>query len=131
MFDTPFVSSVAALIGDPTRALILSALKDDSNLSATELAYISGVAPSTASDHLAKLRKAGLVTYKSNGRHRHYRLACAEVADALESLEALSVSIAPPNRLKPPIDSSFRFARICYNHMAGSLGGFTATINSG
>lgn len=122
MIDTPFVSSVADLIGDPTRALMLCALKEEPNLSATELAYTAGVAPSTASDHLAKLLRAGLVTYSSSGRHRHYRLTRGEVADALESLEALCVSIAPPQRLKPPIDPSFRFARTCYDHLAGSLG---------
>ena len=122
MIDTPFVSSVAAMIGDPTRALMLCALKEDSNLSSTELAYTAGVAPSTASDHLAKLLKAGLVSCSASGRHRYYRLARAEVADALESLEALSVAIAPPDRLKPPIDPSFRFARTCYDHLAGSLG---------
>ena len=122
MIDTPFVSSVAALIGDPTRALMLCALKDDSNLSATELAFIAGVAPSTASEHLTKLVNAGLITGTSKGRHRHFRLARAEVADALESLEALCVATAPADRLKPPIDPSFRFARTCYDHLAGTLG---------
>ena len=122
MVDTPFISSVAALIGDPTRALMLCALKEDAHLSATELAYTAGVAPSTASEHLAKLFNAGLVTYSALGRHRYYSLARAEVADALESLEALSIAIAPANRLRPPIDPSFRFARTCYDHLAGSLG---------
>ena len=44
----PKIAQVAALVGDPARANMLSALMDGRTLTATELAYVSGVAPQTA-----------------------------------------------------------------------------------
>ncbi len=40
MMDTPYIAEVAALIGDPARANMLLALKDDGVLSASELAHV-------------------------------------------------------------------------------------------
>ena len=40
----PKIAQVAALVGDPGRANMLSALMDGRTLTATELAYLSGVA---------------------------------------------------------------------------------------
>lgn len=122
MDASPFVASVATLIGDPTRAVMLCALKDKPALSATELAHAAGVAPNTASGHLAKLARAGLVSFQAVGRHRYYELARVEVADALEALEALGVAVAPAGRTEPPRLQSIRFARSCYDHLAGVLG---------
>jgi DNA-binding transcriptional ArsR family regulator len=42
---------VAALVGNPARASILSVLLDSRALTATELAHIGGVSPQTASGH--------------------------------------------------------------------------------
>lgn len=122
MIDIPYIAEVASLIGDPARANMLSALKDAPVLSATELAHVAGVAPNTASGHLAKLTQARMVTVTRQGRHRYYRLACDEVADALEALEALAVSAAPRQRPPGPRDDSIRFARTCYDHLAGRAG---------
>ena len=61
MLDTPDIASVAALVGDPTRGRMLTALMDGRALTATELALEGGVTPSTASSHLARLSAAGLV----------------------------------------------------------------------
>ena len=122
MIDVPYIAEVASLIGDPARANMLSALKDAPVLSATELAHVAGVAPNTASGHLAKLTQARMVTVTRQGRHRYYRLACDEVADALEALEALAVSAAPRQRRPGPRDDSIRFARTCYDHLAGRVG---------
>ena len=87
-------------MGDPARANMLCALKDDGVLTATELAHIAGVAPSTASEHLAKLTQAKMVAVRRQGRYRYYRLACDEVADALDSLVALAATTAPRDRLR-------------------------------
>ena len=43
MVEGPHIAEVAALIGDPARANILSALKDERALTATELAHVAGV----------------------------------------------------------------------------------------
>lgn len=122
MADIPYIAEVAALIGDPARADMLLALKNAGVISATELAHVAGVAPNTASGHLAKLTQARLIAVERQGRHRYYRLASAQVAEALEALETLAVSAAP--RTPPPQvrDGAVRFARSCYDHLAGHLG---------
>ena len=117
----PYISSVASLIGDPTRAYRLCALKQEEVLKASELAEIAGVARNTASEHLAKLRHGGLVACESDGRNRYYRLAGAEVADALEALEYLSIAVLPRDRLIPGIENELRYARLCYDHLGGQL----------
>lgn len=122
MVDIPYIAEAAALIGDPARANMLSALKDDGVLSATELAHVAGVAPNTASGHLAKLTETGMVTVECKGRHRYYSLACHEVAEALESLEVLATNIAPRHRPRSKHDDAIRYARSCYDHLAGRLG---------
>ena len=93
-----YIAEVASLMGDPARANMLCALKNEGALTATELAHVAGVAPSTASEHLAKLTRARMIAVQRQGRHRYYRLARDEVADALESLEALAVTAAPRHR---------------------------------
>jgi DNA-binding transcriptional ArsR family regulator len=51
----------AALIGDPARAAILSALCDGRTQPASALAYAARVTPQSASNHLAKLLEGGLL----------------------------------------------------------------------
>jgi DNA-binding transcriptional ArsR family regulator len=141
MADRPNIAEVAFLIGDPARANMLSALKDDNSLTATELTHIAGVAPNTASGHLAKLVAAQLVLVERVGRHRHFRLVSEEIADVLEALESLGAKITPRYRTVAPSDSSLRFARSCYDHLAGHLGvqltwslvalGYLATTDNG
>jgi DNA-binding transcriptional ArsR family regulator len=122
MVDIPYIAEVAALIGVPARADMLLALKTDGVLSATELAHVAGVAPNTASGHLAQLALARLVAVERQGRHRYYRLASAEVAETLEALETLAIKAAPRSRPPHVRDGAVRFARSCYDHLAGQLG---------
>lgn len=116
------VSSVASLIADPTRSAMLVALLDGRPLPAGELAYASGVTAQTASAHLARLLAGGLLAVEKEGRHRYYRLAGPHVAQALEHLAAINTEV--PLRRKPlsPKARELRFARCCYDHLAGQLG---------
>lgn len=98
MATYPDLSSVASIIGDPSRAGMLAEMLSGDALTATELATRIGVAPSTASGHLAKLRNAGLVACDQYGRQRWYRLAHGGVAQALESLGALTPLVQPQCR---------------------------------
>src|SRR3954453_18224943 len=82
----PKIAQVAALVGDPARANMLACLMDGRALTASELAYVSGVSPQTASGHLAKLSDAGLLTLEKQGRHRYFRLASQQVGHMLEGL---------------------------------------------
>lgn len=118
----PYIAEVASLIGDPARANMLAVLKDEAALTATELAHVAGVTPQTASAHLSKLTAARLVAVEREGRHRYYRLTGAAVAEALEALEVLA-AVGPPRYRPPgPRDDALRFARSCYDHLAGRLG---------
>jgi DNA-binding transcriptional ArsR family regulator len=57
---------------------------------ATELAVVADVTPSTASVHLRRLLGQRLVTLLAQGKHRYYSLNGAAVADALEALSVLA-----------------------------------------
>ena len=61
MITGPIIAEIAALVGDPTRATMVSALLDGRALSASELAFAARITPQTASTHLAKLTHAGLL----------------------------------------------------------------------
>lgn len=117
------MAELGALIGDPARASILAALIDGRALTATELAAIAGVAPQTASGHLAKLATANLLTLEKQGRYRYYRVASPLVGSMLESVMSVAAAQLPPRRPQPSrLDDALRTARTCYYHLAGRLG---------
>lgn len=116
------MAEIAALVGDPARANILSTLFDGRALTATELSYAAGVTPQTASGHLAKMTQAGLLTVLKQGRHRYYRLATPLVAQMLESIMAVATSAPPRHRPRSAREDRLRVARTCYDHFAGVLG---------
>jgi DNA-binding transcriptional ArsR family regulator len=114
------LAEIAALVGDPTRANILSALLDGRALTAGELAYAAHVTPQTASAHLARLVEARLLAPDRQGRHRYFRLAAPEVARMLEGI--MAVPVAPRHQRRSRLDEEIRLARTCYDHLAGVLG---------
>lgn len=122
MREGPDIASLAALLGDPARAAMLTALMGGQALTAGELAAEAGIAPQTASAHLAKLTDAGLVVREVQGRHRYARLAGPEVAEALEGLMGLAARTGRLRTRPGPRDEAMRQARVCYDHLAGSLG---------
>jgi DNA-binding transcriptional ArsR family regulator len=70
------------LLADPTRIRMLWALRDE-NLDVGTLAQIAGCRPTVASQHLAKLRLAGLVEATRDGRRMLYRLRGSHVRTLL------------------------------------------------
>jgi DNA-binding transcriptional ArsR family regulator len=116
------LAPVAALIGDPARAAMLTALAGGQALPAGELAQRAGVHPATATAHLRRLVDGGLVRVRTQGRHRYHELAGPQVAAVLEAI----AQIAPP----APVRSfrqhrnatALREARTCYDHLAGRRG---------
>lgn len=115
-------TEVAALIAEPARAAILLALFDGRALPAGELAFAASITPQTASTHLAKLVAGGLLACETQGRHRYYRLAGAHVAQAIEFLSAIAPLSAIVFKPQSREAHNLRFARCCYNHLAGQLG---------
>jgi len=114
---------VAALVGDSARATMLSALMDGQSLTAKELAYCANVSRSTASGHLGKLVAARLLTVTRNRRFSYYRIAGPLVATMLESIGVVAAIEGPPHRQpRSANDDALRFARSCYDHLAGQVG---------
>lgn len=116
----PDFTRIAALIGDPARANILSALLGGDALTARELAEAAGVTPATASSHLTQLCEAGLLWPRKQGRHRYFALADAEVAHVLETLAGFAASRGHMRNRPGPKDQEMRAARVCYDHLAGA-----------
>lgn len=71
-----------ALLADPTRVRMLWALRAD-ELDVASLAAAAGCRPTVASQHLSKLRFAGLVEGQRHGQRVVYRLRGAHVRDLL------------------------------------------------
>ena len=115
------IASAAALVADPARARMLTALMDGRARTAKELAYGAGITPQTASSHLAKLLGARLLAMVRQSRHRYFRLAAPSVGHAVEALMAVSLGRPRVPRLDGPLDG-LRLARTCYDHLAGRLG---------
>jgi len=118
----PDLSAVGALLADPARIAIIMALAGGTELSPGELARRAGIAPSTASHHVARLVEAGWLSVHVSGRHRLYRLASADVADLLERIARLAPERPVVSLRGDRQRSQLRLARCCYDHMAGRLG---------
>jgi DNA-binding transcriptional ArsR family regulator len=114
------ISVIAAAIGEPARARILSSLLDGHARTSTELAVIAGVGPSTASAHLRRLTTAHLIKVFVQGKHRYYSLNGPDVAHVLEGLNILAG--AARNKFVPNTPNRLCVARTCYDHLAGRVG---------
>jgi DNA-binding transcriptional ArsR family regulator len=116
------LAAVGALLAEPARARVLLALSDGRSLPASMLAAEAGVAASTASHHLARLVDGGLITVAARGRHRYYALAGPDVAELLEA----AARVAPAQQITSLREGTrahaLRYARRCYDHLAGRLG---------
>jgi DNA-binding transcriptional ArsR family regulator len=118
----PDIAIVAAALADRSRATMCLAMMDGCARPAGDLAERAAIAPSTASEHLARLVEAGLVTATRSGRNRYFTLAGPAVADLLEDMAGL----APPGAIRSLGEERSRAAlemgRTCYDHLAGRLG---------
>jgi DNA-binding transcriptional ArsR family regulator len=114
---------VAALVGDTARATMLAALMGGQALTSSELAALAHISRPTASGHLAKLTGARLLSVTSKRRNRYYRIASPLVARMLESIKAVAALEVPPRHQPRSAEGdALRFARTCYDHLAGRLG---------
>jgi len=113
------LAATAALVADPGRAAMLTALLDGGSLPAGELARVAGVSAPSASMHLGQLVDGGFLIGRQQGRHRYYSIATPEVAHVIEALGVISTA----SKYKPSTtDQALCYARTCYDHLAGTLG---------
>jgi len=88
------IAAAAALLAEPARAALVTAVIADGALPVTDLADRAQIAPSTASEHLRRLVAGGFLSSEKRGRGGDVRVA----------LHGLSVS---PGRFAQ--DRSVRF----------------------
>ncbi|HEY3867758.1 MAG TPA: winged helix-turn-helix domain-containing protein [Actinocrinis sp.] len=115
-------AAVARLLANPARSAAIDALMEGLPLTAGELAQRAGVQASTISEHLAELLDGGLVAVIAAGRHRYYRLSNPQVAAALEALGHICPETPVRSLRQSNADRAMRRARLCYDHLAGTLG---------
>jgi DNA-binding transcriptional ArsR family regulator len=115
------IASVAAVIGDRTRARFLRELLGGEGRCASELAGAAGVSRATASFHLGRLLAANLVEVRAHGRHRSYHLAGPQVAQAIESLQRIAPRQTVRSLRAASTAHALNYARFCYDHLAGRL----------
>ena len=116
------ISSLGYLLADPGRSAMLLALLEGRALPAGELARAAAVSAQSASAHLAKLSRGGLITMQRDGRCRYYKLAGPRVANALEALGAISTVHPAAKYVHSKADDTLLLARSCYDHLAGRVG---------
>lgn len=110
---------ISNLICEPARARMLWNLLDGRAYTATELAVAADVSATSASNHLSKLLEAELLKVETQGRHRYYSFARAEVAYAVESLANLANGGAAKTFAVNINASGVKYCRTCYDHLAG------------
>lgn len=110
----PDIAALAGILADASRVAMLDALLDGTAHPIGVLARRAGITAATASSHLHKLIEARLVVVAPAGRERHVRLASPDVAELIERLATLAGSAATRG-------DQLRFARTCYDHLAGAL----------
>ncbi len=113
------LSHFAHALSDASRTTILCTLMDNRAYSATELATIINLAPSTTSQHLAILIEQQLIICVKQGRYRYFKLKDAETAERLEQLMYFSTQSNSHALSKTP--KHLRYARTCYHHLAGKV----------
>lgn len=121
MKEGPDIATLGALLGDPARANMLTALLRAPALTAGELAREGGVTPQTASGHLNRLLDGGVLRVLQSGRHRYYALAGPEVASLLEQMLGLASQLGHLRKRPGPTEPAMRRARVCYDHLAGEI----------
>lgn len=121
MSDGPNITRIAAAIGDPVRAEMLTALMAGRALTATELANHAGITKQTGSTHLKRLVDAELIAVQAQGRHRYFAIANEDVAQLIERMIGVAANATSRHVLTGPKEPALRRARVCYDHLAGEI----------
>lgn len=121
MEEIQFIAT-ASLLCEASRAKIVWNLLDGRAYTASELALVSDLSPTSVSNHLSKLLDGAIVKVDVQGRHRYYSFANPEVAYAVESLANLVPQKPMSKTDKPSPINDVKYCRTCYDHLAGKIG---------
>src|SRR5436190_12003357 len=118
MITGPVIAEIAALVGDPARATMVSALLDGFGASRWpwpdgDRACLCGA--NHASDRQHPSREA------DGGGLRYFRLASPTVVDMIDGIVAVVLQKRPRYRPLSCEARALSAARICYDHLAGRL----------
>ena len=127
MEEAPCISQIASLLAEPKRTAMLWALMDGSAKSPIELATLTGLSPTSANAHLARLTAGGLLRVEARRGKRLFRVAAPDVSAAIDALGRTTMACAArsaPDALPPALvaPSLLRHARLCHGHLGGELG---------
>lgn len=115
------IADTAFLLSDPARVAILTCLLGGEARPAGELARFAGVSAQAASAHLGKLLDGEMLSLRRVGRHHYYQISKPEVAHVLEALAVMTPMSKPSTLPETESQRALRFARTCYDHLAGQL----------
>jgi DNA-binding transcriptional ArsR family regulator len=104
-------------LADPLRLGVLQRLMQG-GATVSELVAQLGVSQPNASNHLAILRKAGLVQARKAGRQMVYAVAHPSL---IEVIDAVTRAVGRRGQASRPA-TGLVTARTCYDHLAGKLG---------
>ncbi|HET7355718.1 MAG TPA: winged helix-turn-helix domain-containing protein [Nocardioidaceae bacterium] len=122
MNEVSLVAAVGRGLADESRVAMCLALLDGVPWTVSALAAEAGVRLPTASEHVARLVRCGLVQTTVSGRHKYVRLAGPQVAEVLETLCGLAEPARPQSLSAVRRTRHLAAARTCYDHLAGRLG---------
>jgi DNA-binding transcriptional ArsR family regulator len=111
------VVALLQTLADPLRLAVLQHLMGG-GAAVSELAAVTGVTQPNLSNHLAILRRRGLVRATRVGRQMIYEIADSAAAGIIESLARAAGPPLRAAKASPPLV----LARTCYDHLAGKLG---------
>lgn len=138
--DIATAADVARLLANPTPLRVLDYLSREGGATVSELAAVLGLAGPRLSNHLAKLRSAGVVEVHRHGRQATYQMTDPAISDIIAALLSVRVDAfgaARPNGRRASAggvsgqgvragssaaSAGFRDGRTCYDHLAGRLG---------
>lgn len=120
--NDPDIARLAAVLADASRVAMLDALLDGNAHAIGALARHAGVTAATASGHLRRLSDEKLVIVNREGREHLVRLAHQGVAHLLETMSELARPADAHTVASSARARELRFARTCYDHLAGVLG---------
>ncbi|WP_066570591.1 helix-turn-helix transcriptional regulator [Snodgrassella sp. CFCC 13594] len=85
-------ASLLQAVGNENRLLVLCLLIVKGEMSAGALNQMIGLSPSALSQHLAKMREEGLVTYRREAQTLYYRIDNPDVLKLMATLKEIYCS---------------------------------------
>jgi ArsR family transcriptional regulator len=104
------VAAVLRALGNERRLMVLCSLVETGEMTVGGLTDAIGISQSALSQHLARMRADGIVTYRRDGQTLWYRIADPRIDDLIAELHRLYCRATRKPAAKPPAKSAARSA---------------------